>query len=146
MAYDNIPSAGETIAVTISATPTTIPGVTKLSWDGFSRAERNPKPLSSTHVKKKRGLPNFGELKVEGEYDPNEATHIYLRDAVVTQAIEAALDTFTVTKPDPLTTHAKVVATGFVKEFNVDSGEAEAGIQTFSCTIAVDSATFTAGS
>lgn len=143
--YDDLAAAGTTFAIQITGAFTTVPGVTSIDWDGLNRAQRNPTSLSDGRTRKKRGLPNYGEIKVEGNYDPNNAVHQLLQSKTVGDEITDDLDVFKITRPDEFGTHAFVSATGYVSEFATKTGEAESGTQTFSCTIPVDYATWTAG-
>lgn len=141
---NDLPGYGTKLQITISSTLTDIPQTFEISWDGFSVAERNPTALASGHVRKKPGLPNYGEVKFKVWYDPNDATHILIRDRVKTPS--QTLDTFKLIYNDGDTTPANAIFTGFIKDFNQSGVEPESGTLEFEATIAVDGVTsFTAG-
>ena len=144
--YNDIPGAGTTIAISISSTMTVIPGASEISWDGFKQSVRNPTALTSGRVRKKPGLPDFGQVKFKCYFDPNNTVHIALRDRVTNGTPTTALDTFQIVYPDGSTSPANANFTGFVAEFNQSGIEPETGTLIFDATIEVDGITsFTAG-
>ena len=145
-AYIDLPGHGTTLQISISSVFTTINGATDISWDGFKVSERNPTSLTDTHVRKKPGLPNFGSIKCKVWLDPNDTTHILLRDRVTNVTPTTALDSFKLIYADGSTSPAQAVFTGFVADFSQSGITPETGTLEASLEIAIDSVTaFTAG-
>lgn len=109
----------------------------EISWDGYSVALRNPTHLGSTSVRKKAGLPNYGQIKAKVLFDPNDTVHKLLRDRVKTPA--AANDEFKMIYADGFVVPANADFFGFVSEFTQSGFEPETGTLTFDLTIEVDS-------
>lgn len=144
--YTDLAGVGSTLSVTINSTPTLIPGCHEISWDGFAVSQRTPTALSDTHVRKKRGLPNFGSIKFKVYFDPNDTTHQYLEAAVRSSTPVQALDAWKVTYPDGFSTPAFATVSGYLSEFNESGREPETGTIIREGTIEVDNVTaFTPG-
>lgn len=143
MSTDN-PAAGMKAQIKISSTFTDIPKTSEIEFGGFGVAERNPTALADGRVRKKPGLPNYGELKFKVFYDPNDSTHQLLRDRVKTPT--QTLDEFKIVYADGNTTPAFAHVKGFVKAFDFKSGDPEKGTNEVDVTVAIDDVTaFTAG-
>lgn len=143
--YNDVPGAGTSLKLTITATPTLIPGVHEISWDGFSVAVRNPTALDDTSVQKRPGLPNFGDVKFKTWHDPNNTVHQALVAKVTGATPTQALDTWTLTYNDEFVVHANFVITGFLTEYNESGIEPETGTIIREGTIAVNAVAYTAG-
>lgn len=140
----DLPAAGMNVQVKISSTFTTIPNASEIDFSGFSVAERNPTTLASGRVRKKPGLPNYGEIKFKIFFDPNDTTHQLLRDRVKTPS--QTLDDFKIIYADGMAVPANAIVKGFVKDFDFKSGDPEKGTNEVDVTVAVDDITsFTAG-
>jgi hypothetical protein len=144
--YNDLPGAGTTIAISIASTMTIIPGASEIDWSGFKQSTRNPTALNSGHVRKKPGLPDFGQVKFKVWLDPNNTTHIALRDRVTNGTPTTALDSWQIVYADGSTSPAQANFLGFISEFAQSGIEPETGTLIAEVTVEVDSVTsFVAG-
>ena len=144
--YNDIPGAGSTIALSISGTMTPIPGAFEIDWSGFKQATRNPTGLTSGHVRKKPGLPDFGTVKFKVYLDPNNVVHQAIRDRITNGTPQTALDNWQIVYADGSTSPAQANFAGFLSEFAESGVEPVTGTLSGECTVEVDSITsFVAG-
>lgn len=137
--YRDMPASGTLLEIMIGYAYAEIPGATDITWDGYSRAVRNPTHLQSPAVVKKPGLANYGQIKATVWFDPNDATHQALRDRMTLTAPEysAALDQFRITYADGFPTPANAEVEGFVSDFSQSMTDPETGTASCSLTIEV---------
>lgn len=140
----DIPAAGMTVAIKLAGSFTVVPNASEIEMSGFKVAERNPTGLTSGRVRKKPGLPNYGDLKFKIWFDPNDTTHQALRDRA--KSPSQTLDDWKVVYADGMVVPANAIVKGFVSGFDFKSGDAEKGTNEVDVTVAVDDITsFTAG-
>lgn len=145
--YTDIPGAGTTLQLKISASYVDIPGASDISWDGLKRGVRNPTALTSPSVVKKPGMTDYGQVKCKVFLDPNDSTHQAVRDKLTVVAADATIDDWKLIYADGGMTPAEATFKGFVSEFSHASGEPETGTMTADLTIEVSALTaFTEGS
>lgn len=148
--YNDLPSSGTELWVGLSGGGySKVPGVSEITWDGFSRAVRKPTTLDSDHVIKRPALADYGQLKCKYYYDPNNDTHIALRNRLTETAATAYSDgdKFKIVYPDGNVSAAHAEVAGFVSEFTNGATDPETGTVEGNLTIEVmDIIGFTTGS
>lgn len=135
---NDLPGMGSKFQVKISSTFTDVPGLHDIEWPGRSVAERNPTGNASANVRKKPGMPNLGEIKFKFWFDPNDATHQYIRTKVSTATPNQAQDEVKLIYADGNTTPANANVKGFFKGWEEGGFDPEAGTVSVDCTFAVD--------
>ena len=136
---------GVQFQVMISASYVSIPELHELSWPGLKVGVRNPNTLTVGHVRKKPGIPDFGQIKGKFWYDPNDATHQAIVAKMTAATPNQAQDQVQIIYPDGFTTPAHAVALGFFSESEEEGYDPEKGTIARSFTFEVDNVTLTAG-
>lgn len=138
--YRDTPSAGTELQIDLGDGYVTIPGASEWSVDGFKRGVRSPTLLSSTHVVKKPGMPDMGQLKGKVYFDPNDATHQAIRARLQESAADAYADHDLfklIYGGDGFATPANDTFEGFVSEFSISATDPETGTITADMTIEI---------
>jgi hypothetical protein len=78
MPYDAFVVDGTELKVTISATPTLIPGVQSFSGPSGSKPQIEYTAISDTAAKFKAGKPDYGSVQFQIAWDPADAAHQHL--------------------------------------------------------------------
>jgi hypothetical protein len=120
MPYDAFVVDGTQLKVTISASPTLIPGVQSFSGPTGTKTTIEYTAISDTAKKKKGGKPDFGTVTFTIAWDPADTTHAYLLTAYNTAG---STDTFTILCSDAgaATMVFSGSVTGFAWKFDKDA-------------------------
>lgn len=113
MAYAAWSTAGMTLAVTISAVVTTIPGVENISVSPGQKPQIDTTPISATASSSVVGVPSPGVLTFNLMWDPGDTVHQYLLANYNTAG--GVDDTWTITCQDA--GDATISFTGRIQDF-----------------------------
>lgn len=129
-----IEAQGIVLAVTVGSPTnmTTIGNVVSFSGPGGSASVIDITNLSSTAKEKMMGLPDEGQLTMDINYDPDNASHILIRNARKTRT----RCEFTITLTD--TTNTVLTFRGYVLGFAITAGVDQ--VVKASITIEIDGA------
>lgn len=118
MSYAAKATAGTTVSVTISGTPTVILGIVSFSGPGGDKAQIDTTPLNATAKTSVSGAMDWGSIDMQLMFDSTETAHTYIR----TQASTAnTSDTLTVASSDNGTETGTY--TGYFKGWRMEYGK-----------------------
>ena len=133
MPYDAFVVDGSQVKVTISSTPTLIPGVRTAGFSGSTKPTIEYTAISDTAAKFKTGRPDFGSFNFTIAYDPADTTHQYL---LTRYATAGTTDAWTITLSDAGA--AAVTFNGSMQTFDLQLEGQQVGL--VSCTVKLDGA------
>ena len=139
----DLSSQGTLLQISISSTYTTLGQRVSLEGVDPELKIRDVTNLDSLSTKKRPGIPDLGKMSGKLYYDPNDATHIYVRARVTSPP--AVPDLWKMIYPDGSSAPANDAFSGYVTKFKPTGIEVNGTLEADFEIDVTDNLTITAG-